>query len=799
MKKLFVQVFTFLEIIGLKKLTVFVFMSLATVNTVYGQWTKKANELTKRAEANNVLYNNKLYVFGGFGDNPKIEKTNEVYDILANKWSEIAPIPPGKEISHQGTVLVDDNIWLIGGRSVDAYGPVSSQVLIYNIPANSWTNGPELIDPSTGKPFPIGAGGYVLVGRTLHVFGGFGPTICEDQAKLHLTINVDKYMADPAHVTWENKLAPLPIPRNHISYVTIGAKIYAFGGQFKHDCVANDQVYCHVYDIATDTWSRLTDLPKPRSHAEGATFAVDGRMFLVGGQGYNNLTQNTTYQFNPKDNGGLGSWTALSAYTLPGSYLGLSAKLAGKSFIITNGALNSYGNERVETYTAVVNRSAARTLGFSLPCLSQNVTAGENKSISNLLYCIEDSTGFTLSADAEWLNITNNHSGTVGLNGKDIEVNINTAGLSPGTYIGKITATGPLTASKASFCVNLTVAPSASGGYSLNVSESGTGSVVKSPNQQTYAPNTRVNLTAVPQPGWVFEGWTGDTVVTTNPLILAMDTNKYLTAKFIQDTVQKAFITNIVAKTGRRYELDTLRQGITYYTDREYTITTIPSTLTNAAIIKAPNDDKVNTSTAVLSFKLSAPAIIYVAYDPRGTVLPAWLASWKRLTDKVGVDDPKISSFNLYSKNYPAGDVSLGGNFASPAKGALCQYVVLAKPDLSANVTAVKNSFNNLNSTAIIADTITLNPVLGNDKFILYPNPLRNHFSVILPANYEGLSVMQIVSMNGKSTYIPKSLIKSFKEKVDVDIASLALTKGLYAVLMVSTNGKTNVIRMMIK
>ena len=796
---MFVQLITFLEITGFKKLIVFVFISLAIVNTAYGQWTKKADELTKRAEANNVLYNNKLYVFGGFGDNPNIEKTNEVYDILANKWSEIASIPPGKEISHQGTVLVDDNIWLIGGRSVDAYGPVSSQVLIYNIPTNSWTNGPELIDPSTGKPFPLGAGGYVLVGRTLHVFGGFGPTICDDQANLHLTINIDKYMADPAHVTWENKLAPLPIPRNHISYVTIGAKIYVFGGQFKHDCVANDQKYCHVYDIATDSWTRLTDLPKPRSHAEGATFAVDGRMFLVGGQGYNNLTQNTTYQFNPKDNGGLGSWSTLAAYTLPGGYLGLSAKLAGKSFIITNGALDSYGNERAETYTAVVNRSAARTLGFSLSCVSENVTAGKNVTISNLLYCIEDSTGFTLSADAKWLSIIKNQSGTVGLNGKDIEVNINTAGLSPGIYKGEITATGVLAASKATFCVSLTVAPPPSG-YTLNVSEAGNGSVVKSPDQQIYTPNTTVNLTAVPQSGWVFEGWTGDTVVTTNPLILTMDTSKSLIAKFNQDTVQEALIINIVSKTGKRYELGTLSKGITYYTDREYTITSVPSICTNAALIKTANDDKLNTSSAVVSFKLSAAAVVYVAYDPRGTVLPAWLAGWKKLTDKVGIDDPKVASFNLYSKNYPTGDVTLGGNLASPAKGALCQYIVLAKPDLSANVTAVEKSFKNLNNTGITADTTILNnPVLGSNKFILYPNPLRNHFSVILPANYEGLSDMKIVSMNGKSIYIPKSLIKSFKEKVDVDIASLALKKGLYAVLMVSTDGKTNVIRMMIK
>src|ERR1700754_2364692 len=192
-------------------------LCLFTAETAHAQWTRKADEIRKRAECNNVVYNNKLYVFSGFGDNPIIEKTNEVYDIVTNKWSQIASFPAGREVTHQGIILVDDNIWIIGGRAVDAHGPASSKVSIYNITSNTWSNGPEIIDPSTGSPFPLGAGGYALLGGVIHVFGGFGPTLCEDQSKLHLTIDVDKYMANRSHTTWENKRAPMPTPRNHIS------------------------------------------------------------------------------------------------------------------------------------------------------------------------------------------------------------------------------------------------------------------------------------------------------------------------------------------------------------------------------------------------------------------------------------------------------------------------------------------------------------------------------------------------------------------------------------------------------
>jgi hypothetical protein len=47
---------------------------LGTSSIAFGQWTRKADEISQRAECNNVLYRNKLYVFSGFGNNPIIEK-----------------------------------------------------------------------------------------------------------------------------------------------------------------------------------------------------------------------------------------------------------------------------------------------------------------------------------------------------------------------------------------------------------------------------------------------------------------------------------------------------------------------------------------------------------------------------------------------------------------------------------------------------------------------------------------------------------------------------------------------------
>ena len=77
--------------------------------------------------------------------------------------------------------------------------------------------------------------------------------------------------------------------------------------------------------------------------------------------------------------------------------------------------------------------------------------------------------------------------------------------------------------------------PPASGtSYTLSVSTTH-GSITKSPNQSSYAPDDSVQLTAVPAYGYLFDHWGGDASGTTNPLAIAMTGNKAVTATFISN------------------------------------------------------------------------------------------------------------------------------------------------------------------------------------------------------------------------------------------------------------------------
>lgn len=450
------------------KFALFVLAVCLTYGSSFAQWIEKADALKTRSEVAGVVYDSKLYTFLGFSNSAlETEPSSEVYDPATDTWSLLASIPEGASVTHEGVVLVDNTVWIIGGRVGKNPGPLTSDIWIYNITENSWRRGPQITDPGTGEPLPWAAGGAVLLGRTLHIFGGFVINACDhDQSEYHLTLDVDSWLADASQpAKWANNLAPLPIKRNHFGTVTLGGKIYAIGGQFGHDCGGGqDKRYSHVYDPATNKWTELPLLPTQRSHIEGGVFAIDGKIYVVAGQGNGGRSTNYVTVFDPSANNGAGSWVQDASLTLPKSYEGVSAKVIGNTFIYSHGGEGASSNTRKATYSRTIVRNPVYKLGFSAGCL--NLSTQQNSSVTGktLLFTIDGSKDYTTSSSAEWLSVTKNSAGTAKLNATDIEVSANTAGLAPGNYNAVITATGAGDGpdyEAATYCFNLTVQASA--------------------------------------------------------------------------------------------------------------------------------------------------------------------------------------------------------------------------------------------------------------------------------------------------------------------------------------------------
>jgi uncharacterized repeat protein (TIGR02543 family) len=71
--------------------------------------------------------------------------------------------------------------------------------------------------------------------------------------------------------------------------------------------------------------------------------------------------------------------------------------------------------------------------------------------------------------------------------------------------------------------------------YTLTVNVVGSGSVSKNPNQATYVYGASVQLTASPQPGWSFSGWSGAFSSSANPTIVIINGTTSVTATFTQN------------------------------------------------------------------------------------------------------------------------------------------------------------------------------------------------------------------------------------------------------------------------
>ncbi|MCJ7712911.1 hypothetical protein MUO66_00415, partial [Candidatus Bathyarchaeota archaeon] len=72
--------------------------------------------------------------------------------------------------------------------------------------------------------------------------------------------------------------------------------------------------------------------------------------------------------------------------------------------------------------------------------------------------------------------------------------------------------------------------------FMLDVIVNGLGSVTRSPDQVFYSHNDAISLTATASDGWLFVRWSGDFAGFSNHSIVVLDSNKTVTATFVEES-----------------------------------------------------------------------------------------------------------------------------------------------------------------------------------------------------------------------------------------------------------------------
>jgi hypothetical protein len=138
------------------------------------------------------------------------------------------------------------------------------------------------------------------------------------------------------------------------------------------------------------------------------------------------------------------------------------------------------------------------------------------------------------------------------------------------------------------------------------------------------------------------------------------------------------WITNISATSGRTYTAvyDALAIGQNIYTDRSLTFASVPSAYAGKTYIRTANDDKQSSGSSFLSFHVNQACTIYVGHDTRVSPLPSWLTSWTNTGTSLTASDNV--TYTMYSKDFSAGNVTLGGNGGQ--HGDTSMYTVVLIP-----------------------------------------------------------------------------------------------------------------------
>jgi N-acetylneuraminic acid mutarotase len=300
------------------------------------RWVAAAPQPQANSEGQSTTLNGKIYSFGGF-DSLKgcCTPTDRAYsfDPMQNKWTALAALPylasngvTGGGMTHAGIANDGTYIYLASGYIAASPGSGQSfgtkQVWRYDPASDSYTRLPDL-------PQDRAAGMLAVVGRELHYFGGTNKARTLDVGD-HWALNLD------GGTSWAVRAA-LPNPRHHLGAVVYGGRIYVVGGQHGHDGALVPQDTVNAYDPATNTWATLAPLPLPRNHISSSTVLMGDRIIVMGGQQKHNAAQSTVYAYTIATN----SWQELTSLPEP-RHSAVGGMVGGRLYFSTGATSKSW-------------------------------------------------------------------------------------------------------------------------------------------------------------------------------------------------------------------------------------------------------------------------------------------------------------------------------------------------------------------------------------------------------------------------------------------------------------------------
>jgi N-acetylneuraminic acid mutarotase len=246
---------------------------------------------------------------------------------LASPWLEGPPLAEPRD--EPRAVAIDDKIYLVGGTiGIEEIAPDRYEL----DPSDELTR----FDPRSGRyeklaplPRPLNHVGVTTYRGDIYVAGGYGRFV---DAKTSSAF----FRYDPATDSW-SRLPDLPVPRAAGAVGVIGHRLIWAGGA--RNSIARSDAF--AYDFRTRRWSRLPSMNSRREHVGEAV--LDGMLYVLGGRAPESLAVDTAERFDPAT----GRWETLPPLPVPSG--GLAAVSFENAVVAVSG-----GDDGAETVTGAV-------------------------------------------------------------------------------------------------------------------------------------------------------------------------------------------------------------------------------------------------------------------------------------------------------------------------------------------------------------------------------------------------------------------------------------------------------------
>jgi N-acetylneuraminic acid mutarotase len=238
--------------------------------------------------------------------------TTDFGDVMqTNPWSYKSPMPTARNLFT--LCEVNGRLYAIGGSRTVTASVVT--VEMYDPETDSWSEKSHL-------PSVECANAASVVNNKIYVFGG--------ASRVYGSAHSATYEYDPATDSWIGK-ADMPTPRAYMSAGAVDGKIYVIGGTSIAGPSLVPYNTVEMYDPATDTWQKKSDMPTPR--AVHTASVVGGKIYVFGGaQDGSAQGLSTVEAYDPATD----TWTRKNDMPVAKCWHG-TAEVGGKIYVISGG------------------------------------------------------------------------------------------------------------------------------------------------------------------------------------------------------------------------------------------------------------------------------------------------------------------------------------------------------------------------------------------------------------------------------------------------------------------------------